>query len=45
MDGSRIESNTSSFRESVPCGKCYGIHNHAQIGDLYHMLELRVRLL
>ena len=42
MDGSRIESNTSSLWKSVPCGKSYGIHKHAQIGDLFHMSELLI---
>ena len=44
MDGSRVESNTRSLWQSVPGGKGYGIHNHAQIGDSYDMSELLNRL-
>lgn len=40
MDSARIKSDSSSLWESVPCGKRYGIHDHAQVGDLYHMLGL-----
>jgi len=39
VDASGVECDAGFLRESMPCGKRHGVHDHAQIGDLCYMSD------